>query len=76
MVLRDLNELLEEKNTLIIKRMQMDKFFSRYLEKFERKMDPEKPNTNIWKLYRAKMAEYGKISQEIKNLDYWISKAH
>ena len=65
---------IEKRNQLIVERMRMDKFFSMFLEKFERKMDPEKPDTPIWKLYRSKVKEYGTICQEIKNSEYWINK--
>ncbi len=54
--------------------MKLDKFFSLYLEKFERKMDPDKTDTPIWKLYRTKLKEYGALNQEIKNTEYWIAK--
>ena len=66
--------LVEKRNKLIVERMKMDKFFNLFLDKFEKKMDPEKPNTPIWKLYRAKVKEYYAINQEIRNTDYWIAK--
>ena len=70
-----MTELLNKRHELLVKKMKMDKFFSLFLEKFERKMDPEKPNTPIWKLYKEKLKEYGVLSQEIKNIEYWITKA-
>jgi hypothetical protein len=54
--------------------MKLDKFFSMFLEKFERKMDADKTDTPVWKLYKAKLKEYDKISQELKNTNYWIAK--
>ena len=66
--------LVEKRNKLIVERMKMDKFFNMFLDKFEKKLDPEKPDTPIWKLYRAKVKEYYAINQEIRNTDYWISK--
>jgi hypothetical protein len=68
--------LLEQKNFLIAERMKMDKFFTMFLDKFERKMDPEKPNTPIWKLYKQKHKEYGDLVQKIRHIDYWIAKQH
>jgi hypothetical protein len=59
---------------LIIERMQLDKFFSMFLEKFERKMDPDKTDTPIWKLYKMKLKEYDNISREIKSTEYWLKK--
>lgn len=70
-----MTELLNKRHELLVQKMKMDKFFSLFLDKFEREMDPEKPNTPIWKLYKEKLKEYGVLSQEIKNIEYWITKA-
>jgi hypothetical protein len=66
--------LTEKYNSLQIEKMKLDKFFSMFLEKFERKMDADKTDTPVWKLYKTKLKEYDKVSQEIKNTQYWISK--
>ena len=66
--------LVEKRNDLLVQKMKLDKFFSMFLEKFERKMDPDNTNTPIWKLYKTKLKEYGLIDQEIKNTEYWIRK--
>lgn len=66
--------LNEKYNSLQIEKMKLDKFFSMFLEKFERKMDADKTDTPVWKLYRAKLKEYEKINQELKNTQYWIAK--
>jgi hypothetical protein len=68
-------DYVARKQELVIEKMKMDRFFSLYLDKFAKKMDPEKPNTPIWDLYKKKVKEYGTISQEIRNCDYWIAKA-
>ena len=66
--------LNEKYNSLQIEKMKLDKFFSMFLEKFERKMDSDKTDTPVWKLYKAKLKEYDKVSQELKNTEYWIKK--
>jgi hypothetical protein len=66
--------LNEKYNSLQIEKMKLDKFFSMFLEKFERKMDPDKTDTPVWKLYKAKLKEYDKVSQELKHTEYWIKK--
>jgi hypothetical protein len=66
--------LIEKRNSLFAERMKMDKFFTMFLDKFDRKMDPEKPNTPIWKLYRQKHDEYCKLTKEINYVNYWIAK--
>jgi hypothetical protein len=67
-------DLVEKRNDLLVQKMKLDKFFSMFLEKFERQMDPDNTNTPIWKLYKNKLKEYGLIDQEIKNTEYWIRK--
>jgi hypothetical protein len=69
--MQDRKELL---NTLIIERMHLDKFFSMFLEKFERKMSPDNTDTPIWKLYRKKLKEYDDVSRQIKSAEYWLKK--
>jgi hypothetical protein len=54
--------------------MKLDKFFTMYLDKFEKQMDCEKPNTPVWKLFKKKSAEYSRLNQEIRNIEYWIKK--
>lgn len=66
--------LTEKYNSLQIEKMKLDKFFSMFLEKFERKMDSDAPDTPVWKLYKSKLKDYQKINQEIKNTQYWLSK--
>ena len=65
----------EQRQTLIVDRMKLDKFFSMFLEKFERKMDPDKTDTPIWKLYKTKLKEYDKINHGIRTAEYWITKS-
>ena len=65
---------VEKRNDLIIERMKLDRFFSMFLEKFERKMDPDKTDTPIWKLYKTKLKEYDKVQHDIRSAEYWINK--
>lgn len=69
-----MSELVAKLNELQVQKMKLDKFFSMYLEKFERKMDPDNTNTPVWKLYKDKLKEYDKIDYEIKATQYWIQK--
>lgn len=63
-----------KRHELLMQKMKLDKFFTMYLEKFDKQMDSEKPNTPIWKLFKKKSEEYSKLSQEIRNCEYWIKK--
>lgn len=55
-------------------KMRLDKFFSMYLDKYGDKMDSDKVDTPVWKLYKVKLKEYDEVSSEIKELEYWLSK--
>jgi hypothetical protein len=66
--------LTEKYNSLQIQKMKLDKFFSMFLEKFERKMDADKTDTPVWKLYKAKLKEYDAVSHELKATQYWMKK--
>ena len=66
--------LTEKYNSLQIEKMKLDKFFSMFLEKFEREMDADKTDTPVWKLYKSKLKEYDKVNQELKATEYWIKK--
>ena len=64
----------DTRHELIIKRMKLDRFFTLFLDKFEKQMHPEKTDTKIWKLYKAKLKEYDDVQRGIKAAEYWINK--
>lgn len=66
--------LIEKYSDLQVQKMKLDKFFSMFLEKFERKMDPDSTDTPVWKLYKNKLKEYEKVSHELRTTQYWIDK--
>jgi hypothetical protein len=67
-------KLIEKYGDLQVQKMKLDKFFSMFLEKFERQMDPDKTDTPVWKLYKNKLKEYEKVDHELKATQYWINK--
>ena len=64
----------EEKNRLIVEKMKMDRFFTLFLDKFERKMDPDNTDTPVWKLYKQKSKEYSELNGVITTADVYIKK--
>jgi hypothetical protein len=66
--------LIEKYGDLQVQKMKLDKFFSMFLEKFERQMDPDRTDTPVWKLYKNKLKEYEKVNHELRTTQYWISK--
>lgn len=71
---RNYQGIANAKAQLLVERMKMDKFFSLFLDKFERKMDPDNTDTPIWKLYKQKMKEYGDLERTIKSSDYYLMR--
>jgi len=67
-------EMVAERYDLVLKKMKLDRFFSMYLDKYGSKMDADKPDTNIWKLYKTKLKEYAELDTRIKTLEYRIQK--
>jgi len=66
--------LVEKYSDLQVQKMKLDKFFSMFLEKFEKQMDPDRTDTPVWKLYKNKLKEYEKVDHELKATQYWINK--
>lgn len=61
---------------LLAERMHLDRFFTMFLDKFQRKMDSEKPDTPIWKLYNTKSAEYTELQRTITIAEYYMKKQY
>jgi len=53
----------------------MDKFFDKFLDEYNSRLDPEKTDTPEWKLYKSKMNEYEELDEAIETIDYYLSKA-
>ena len=71
---RDYNGIAEIQNQLTVERMKLDKFFTLFLDKFEKKMNPDKPNTAIWNLYKSKIKEYDSIQRCITLTKYYLKR--
>jgi hypothetical protein len=66
--------IADSRQTMLVERMKLDKFFSLFLDKFERKMDPENTDTPIWKLYKTKLKEYEELQRSIKSSTYYLTR--
>lgn len=71
---RNYQAISQIQKELTLSRMKLDKFFSMFLVKFERKMNPDVTDTPIWKLYKTKMKEYETIQQHITVANYYLKK--
>ena len=71
---RDYNGIAKIQSDLTVQRMKLDKFFTLFLDKFEKKMNPDSPNTPIWSLYKTKMKEYESIQRGITLTNYYLKR--
>ena len=55
------------RNTLVIDKMKMDKFFTIFLDNAE--MDNDNTSTPEWITYREMLKEYGRINDRIKTIN-------
>lgn len=71
---RDLVALERIRGALLKERQKMDRWFDKYLEMFDRKMDSTKINTPEWKMYNKKSEEYSTVNGLIRSADVYIKK--
>lgn len=70
-----MEDLKDKHNELVVQKMHLDKFFTLFLDKFHSKMDPAKPNTPIWKLYKNKLKEYDDLQRQLRSTEYWLKRS-
>lgn len=74
MIMKSKTELIEDIKDLTIKKIKLDRFFTKFLDKYDRKMDPCNTNTPIWKLYHEKHKEYEDVSQKLRVTEYYMKQ--
>lgn len=60
---------------LVNMRAKLDRWFNKYLDKFDEKMNTVNRSDPLWKLYNAKFDEYDEVTQTIKTAEYYLKKA-
>lgn len=63
-------QLVKIHSSLVSTRMQMDKFFSLFLDEFEGEMNKGDTDTPTWDLYKTRLAEYSLVAKNIKYAEY------
>lgn len=71
---RNTKDLTRVRDALVQERKVLDKWFDKYLDMFDRKMDPSNPNTKIWQLYHSKTKEYSDLQQLIRTTNEYLRK--
>lgn len=59
---------------LVNLRSKLDRWFNKYLDMFDEKMNSCTRSDPIWKLYHAKSDEYSDVVQSIKTAEYYLNK--
>lgn len=68
----DLKSIETMQQELIREKVLLGAFMTKFLDKFERKMNADKVDTPIWDLYHAKMREYNRLDGLIKCAQYYL----
>lgn len=70
----DVVALEKIRTSLIKQRIVLDRWFDKYLDMFEKKMNVDETDTPIWKLYKQKSKEYSELNGVITTADVYIKK--
>lgn len=70
--LHDTEALQQMQQELVREKVLLGAFMTKFLDKFERKMNADKVDTPIWDLYHTKMREYNRVDGLIKCAQYYL----
>lgn len=73
-VYRDMQKIQSIYIDLINLRAKLDRWFNKYLDMFDDKLNSSDRNDPVWKLYRAKSNEYSDVTHSIKIAEYYLNK--
>lgn len=59
---------------LINYRSKLDRWFNKYLDMFDEKMNESKSTDPVWRLYNAKSEEYSDVNMTIRTVEYYLKK--
>jgi oligoribonuclease NrnB/cAMP/cGMP phosphodiesterase (DHH superfamily) len=59
---------------LVNLRGKLDRWFNKYLDMFDEKMNASTRSDPVWKLYHKKSDEYSDVVQTIKTAEYYLKK--
>jgi len=59
---------------LINLKAKLDRWFNKYLDMFDEKMNSSTRSDPVWKLYHTKSEEYSDVVQTIKTAEYYLRK--
>lgn len=59
---------------LLNHRAKLDRWFNKYLDMFDEKMNASNRFDPVWKLYNVKFEEYSDVNMSIKTAEYYLKK--
>lgn len=59
---------------LVNLRSKLDRWFNKYLDMFDDRMNNSDRNDPVWKLYRSKSNQYSDVSHTLKIAEYYLNK--
>lgn len=60
---------------LIVTQRKLDRWFDKYLDMFDDRMNTSEQSDPVWKLYRKKFDLYCDVKQTIETTKYFLGKA-
>lgn len=72
--MKDRNKIVELRDDLVSSRHKLDRWFDKYLDMFDTKMNSSQPSDPVWKLYNKKFEVYSDLNKSIKAADYFLGK--
>ena len=73
-IFNDIEKLKSIYIELVNLRGKLDRWFTKYLDMFDEKMNSSNRSDPVWKLYHAKSDEYSSVIQTIKTAEYYLNK--
>ena len=59
---------------LINLKSKLDRWFNKYLDMFDDRMNSSDRNDPVWKLYRSKFNQYSDVTHTLKIAEYYLNK--
>lgn len=69
-----MNELLAEQQELLVKKMNMDRKFTLFLDEHDKDMQ-ENFDHPSWSIYRKMLTEYEQLNNKLSRCAYYLAKA-
>lgn len=60
---------------LVNQKSKMDRWFDKYIDMFDDKMQRVNRTDPVWRLYHIKHEQYSELAQTIKTAEYYLKKA-